>query len=168
MCVCVCWVSDVCTNELIPLTGMSSTRRSSGEGVLMLLEITSLLRSSRNMDPHSLHPLLEETKVNKKREQLLKQTEEGMRSKVTMKIKDSLLHIILCPLLLPYLWFIATFLFPALSCDFSLFTLTNILFMCWESSQVSCMVSVSPSCTCAHCHKISMGYDSRQNSPPQF
>ena len=44
-CACVCVCVCVCTNELIPLTGMSSTRRSSGEGVLMLLEITSLLRS---------------------------------------------------------------------------------------------------------------------------
>ena len=67
VCVCVC----VCTSEPISLTGMSSTRRSSGEGVLMLLEITSLLRSWRNMDPPCLHLLLKETKVNKQREQLL-------------------------------------------------------------------------------------------------
>ena len=70
MCVCVCVCVCVCTNELIPLTGMSSTRRSSGEGVLMLLEITSLLRSWRSTDPPCLHLLLKVTKVNK-REQLL-------------------------------------------------------------------------------------------------
>ena len=71
VCVCVCVCVLMCTNELIPLTGMSSTRRSSGEGVLMLLEITSLLRSWRSTDPPCLHLLLKVTKVNKKREQLL-------------------------------------------------------------------------------------------------
>ena len=77
-CVCACWASGVCTNELIPLTGMSSTRRSSGEGVSMLSEIISLPRSWRSMDPHYLHPLLE---------QLLKTVKEGVIKQILKKTK---------------------------------------------------------------------------------